>query len=403
MITVCAAAILFVMAGLATGQSLPANHPRPEGGAPQGLPPGHPPMGGAGGMSGAMPPGHPPLAPTTAPAKGSITIRALEGRAGGGPITNAQILVELYHQGIVLQKWDAQLNAEGVATISDIPVRVPCQPLVTVTFKGLRQQAVGPVLTPSSPTAAFDMKVYEGTEERPAYTVAMRHVIVKWAENAAGILVTEMLSVSNPADHAWIGDKREGEGGGRSTFGLPVPAGAQEVQLMGGFDEDSALVTKEGIVSGSPLFPGQTRFQVGYAIPAHDGAVNLTITAPADVGQMMVFVPAEGATIAATGLSGGQPMSMGEEAVRAYQASGIKKGQTVSLAITGLTAAATAPGPAAAEAAKGFSARNVAIGGGVLLALCGVGVLLLKKPKPASAPAGDSDAKSRRNAGKMKR
>lgn len=401
-----------LLSGMALGMpaTLPAGHPAVggAGGAGAGampgtMPPGHPPMGGgagAGAMPRGMPAGHPPLdqmGATTAPAKGSITVHVVSGGAGGGPVASAPIVVELYHQGVVLQKWEAQLNAQGVATIPDVLVKVPCQALVTVKYKGLEQQGVGSLMMPGNPNGTVEMTVWEGTDVKPEYTVGMRHVIVRWAEQGGGILVTEMMSVVNPTERAWLGEAHEES---RTSFGLPLPAGAQDVQLMGGFDEATAHIHKEGVLHGSPLFPGATRFQVGYAMLAKDGTVNLTLAAPADIGQMMVFVPAEGGTVMATGLEGGQTMSMGEEKVRAFRAAGIKKGQTVTLSIAGLTAGAGVAGSVADSGSKGLSAKNVAIGGGVLLALCGVGLLFLKKPKAAAAAEGG--AKERGSAGKMK-
>ena len=381
------------MGGAATLPALPPGHPSMDG-APMdagALPSGHPPMGGAA----TLPSGHPPIESMTGGAavkavKGSITIHALPGAAGGAAITNTPIVVELYHQGVVLKKWDTTLDAAGLATISDINVVVPCQPMITLTYKGLLQQAVGPVIAPDAPDAKFDMKVFEGTDERPAFKVSMRHVIVRWAENGAGVLVTEMLSVENPAEKAWLGEEHEG---GKFTFGLPLPANAVDVQPIDGFDEQTVHVHKEGVLNGSPLFPGQTQFRVNYAVPAVEGVVNLSFGAPADVAQMKVFVPAEGATVTAAGLISGPRIDMGEQHVRSFNGVDIKMGQSVSLAVSGLVATDTAK-PASA---KDFSPKNVAIAGVILIALCGVGVLFLKKPNPAKATVKSGDGPTRKN------
>ncbi len=375
--------------------TLPAGHPA-IGGAVGPMPAGHPAIGGAdapmpaghpaiGGADAPMPAGHPAMgeAGTTMPTvKGSIEIQAIAGTKDGTPVGGESVTVELYHQGIVLKKWDLTLDAKGAGVINDIPVRVECQAMVTVRHGGLEQQGIGPVLDPANPTQHIDLKVYDATQTKPEWTVNMRHVIVQWAEGGEGISVTEMISAENPTDRAWMGQARDGK---VYTFLLPLPAGATGVRLMGGFDESATQITNEGIYSGGPLFPGQTQFRVAYMVPAVNGTVSLPITAPADIGHMMVFVPAEGATVTAQGIEGGDKMSMGEEQqVRAFHGKDIKAGTTATLTIAGLS------GKLAGEKADGvkeLSAKNVAVAGAVLIGLCGVGVLFLKKPKGAKAGA----------------
>lgn len=370
----------------------------------------------------ALPKGHPSIEQLTAatreappPAasmpsvKGSITIQALTGSAGGAPVVNESVLIELYHQGIVLQKWgekgDTMLDAAGTVTINNIPLRVPCQVMVTITHNGLQQQALGKdMLAPESPHLIIPMKVYEPTDQNPAWTINMRHVIVQWTAGAPGVQVIEMLFVNNPSDRAWLGEFQGKQGGGRVTMTLPLPTGAVNVQLAAGFDETATTIAKDRIVNQAPLFPGQTEFRVLYILPAPGGKANLAITAPHDIEQMRVFVPADAVAVTATGLEGGAPKQMGQgmEAVRPYRASKLKAGQSVSLAFSGIVAApvsahehegdtpagheATVPGGTggaggAEQDSSGFSAKNLAIVGALVLGLCGLGVFFLRKPR----------------------
>jgi hypothetical protein len=388
------------------------------------LPPGHPPMGAEAGPAGTakLPKGHPSIEDmmaaaaqtqdqpaSTAPAvKGTISIHLVPGTAGGSSLANEPITVELYHRGAVLQKWEVKTNAAGAATITDVPAQVPAHALVTVNHKGLLQQAVGEVLEPANPQQTIEMRVYEGTDARPAWTVAMRHVIVRWTPSTPGLEVTEMLSATNPSDRAWLGDKHaSGEKIDRTTLILPLPANASDVQLHAGFDDGGTAVQNNAIVSSSPLFPGPTQFRLSYTVPAPGGVASLTITAPnAPVGHMMVFVPADATTVKATGLQGGQPMSMGAgggmaapgatgeaQQVRAFSAADLAPGQTATLAFTGIVPGPE-PTPDGADAApdapvkKDKTAQTVAIGGALLIAVAGTGFFFMKKPKVAPVPAG---------------
>lgn len=359
--TLIIGALLFA-AGAALGQGMPP------GRAPVGLPPGHPPMD-----MGAMTQGAPAL-------RGSLTVQATSGTVKGAPIGNTTVLVEFYHRNTVMRKSDLILDDKGFGELKDIPLNVPVQPMITITHKGLTQQALGPVLDMLHSQEKVEIRVFEPTDEKPSVSIGMRHVIMDWATDGSGVVVNEMLTVTNPADRAWLGEQHEKT---RFTFKLPLPAAAKDVQLLNGFDEN-AHIHADGVYHAAPLFPGQTQFRVTYVMPADKGKVDLPIQMPEDVGMMMVFAPADEVAIAATGLEGGAPMKMGDHAVRAYRGNGLKAGTTASLAITGLTSSV-----APAQVDPGiFTAKNVVVAGGALIALVGVAVLFTKKPKPVPQETG---------------
>jgi hypothetical protein len=228
------------------------------------------------------------------------------------------------------------------------------------------------------------MKVFEPTEETPAWSVAMQHMIVDYKKDGTGATVTEMLSTNNPADRAWIGTKIPGTAGmpdTHVTLTLPLPPDADQVSLGGAFDEDSTHIVGGKLVTGSALFPGRSEFRMTYTVPVKAGAVELPIVTPAAVGNLIVMVPADETQVTATGLEGSPPVSMGEgqPAIRMFRAQNLAAGAMVKLAIAGIKAA-----PAGADTGvpeTGWSGRNVAIGAAFLLVLAGAALMLMKKPK----------------------
>ena len=288
---------------------LPAGHP-PVGPAPApgqgGLPPGHPPMPGPGGApgQGGLPSGHPDIssggaAPggTVAPGpvrNGVVEIKALQGTKGGPPVGADPVLVEFYDaQGKVVGKKEAKLDAKGEVAVGEISFGGPVQPLITVTHQGVEYRAIGSVLTSRQNIQQVEMTVYEATEQEPAWVVKMRHVIL--ANAPAGVQVTEMVSLHNPTDRAWIGAK-SGEGK-PVTLRLPLTAGAKDVQFTGGFHDCCTKFVEGAIVYEMPLTPGDTQFQFTYRVPANaEGSAKIDLVAPAATQHLMVFVPDDGST-----------------------------------------------------------------------------------------------------------
>ena len=395
-------AAMLLATGVALGQTLPANHPPVGGGS---MPAGHPPMGAT-----SMPAGHPAMGGATMPAgplpmdptmfapggegtdatqpalTGALNVTVVAGSAGGKLEPDEELTVELYHRGSRIKSLKLKLDAAGKATAADLPVMPPVQALVSVRHGGLLQQVITPELSPKSPTQTIQMKVFETTEEMPAWTVAMQHMIVEWLPDGSGAHVTEMISTSSPGDRAWLGDK---VGEKRVTLTIALPENADNLELGGNFDEESSKVVAGKLVTSGALFPGRCEYRVGYTVPAKDGALELPVAPPATAGQVIVFVPADSTQVVARGLTGGAAVDMGQGKVRMFRAQNVLATANAGLSITGikagLAAGAMAAGEPAAATDSKFSARNLALGGAFLIVLLGVGMLLIKKPKPAEA------------------
>jgi hypothetical protein len=345
--------------------------------------------------SGAIPAGHPSMdqllgldAATKPAAVGSLTVQIVPGTAGAALSADDPVTVTLYHRGSPVQKIDAKLDASGKVVVANFPVAPPVQALVSVKHGGLYQQVVSPELNAEEPIQSLQMKVFETTDERPDWSIAMQHMIVQWNQDGSGATIIEMLSASTPGDKAWLGEKNADK---RITMTVPLPPGADQVELGGSFDEDASSIVDGKLVSGGALFPGRSEYRITYTVAAKGGNLELPITTPAAVENLIVFVPADDVQVTATGgLSGGKPVDMGEGSIRMFRGQKLAAGETATLSIKGIKAA-PAPGTpgagteGATVAATGFSARNVAMGGAFLIALIGAGMILIKKPQEKTA------------------
>ena len=215
--------------------------------------------------------------------------------------------VELFRDGVPANKMELKTDAAGKLTVPGIPLMPPVDVIVSIHHAGLLQQAEAPALTLEAPVQSVEMKVFEPTEEAPAWTVAMQHMIVEYAKDGTGATVTEMLSTNNPGDRAWIGTKVAGIGGAGPARDADagVAGGGGSDRPGGRFDEDDTRVVGNQLVTGSALFPGRSEFRMTYTVPVKNGAVELPIVTPAAVGNLIVFVPADGSQVTATGLEGG--------------------------------------------------------------------------------------------------
>lgn len=303
--------------------------------------------------------------------KGTLKLTVAAGSAGAGVPAGDAVTVLLVREGMAAERRELKTDDAGKLTVEDIPLMPPVEVVVQIHHGGLTQQAEVQALTPGAPERSLELKVFEPTEEAPAWRVAMRHVFVEYSEDKTQAVVMEMMQVTNPGDRVWIGAKgAAGMGEKRVTLTIPVPAEAKEVELGGEWDEASTRMEVGKVVTGSPLFPGESEYQVHYTLPVKGGAVELPIVAPAAIENLIVVVPADGARVTAKGLEGGQAVKMGEDrgAVRMYRAMDVPAGTKVVVAIGGI--------------GKGWAGmRKMLMGAGFLLVLAGVGVMMMRRKK----------------------
>ena len=378
--------------GLATGTAwsaaaeqptMPPGHPAVSGnaggdGQATSMPAGHPNVpktpGAAG--QGSLPAGHPSMESLRAAASrptgpGTLLIRAVQGTKGGPAINGDAVIVELYGEGsTVIKTLQTKLDAKGEASV-EIPLDAVCQPVVRIMHGGVGYEGIGTVMNRTHGSQQIDMTLAEATEKQPAWEAKMRHVLVEVTPQ--GLHVTEMLSIFSPGDQTWIGAQASGK---RTTLSVQLPTGARELNAAG--VAEGAMEIRDGkLVSALPLLPGVSELQVEYVVPSTDGKAELTITAPAPVGQMYVFIPDDGSTVTAVALESMGVRKTGDGNKRAYKAGNMKTGQEAKISFSGLKAAATQPVKKSDAGSSHLPQIAAGVGGGLVL-LGGVTVMLVR-------------------------
>ncbi len=304
--------------------SMPAGHPAI--GGMSGMPAGHPNMGG---MSG-MPAGHPNfggMGASTRPAvAGTITIHAVQGTKDGPAIGGEDVVLELYLRDQVLSRFTAKLDDKGTAVIKDVPVIMPVEPAVRVRHAGVDFEAVGQALDQEHASQQIEVKVFETTEEAPAWKVQMRHVMIQKFKEGIGVF--EMISVENPADRAWLGIK--GADGKRASVALQFPTNAEEMML----DETTTRTPDGRLLYNGPLVPGTTRFQFRYLITSKTDEYRFAIKESTDVDQMMMIIPDDGSTVKVEGLKAAGVQEMGKRKAALFKGDALKAGHEMVLTLT---------------------------------------------------------------------
>ena len=250
---------------------------------------------------------------------------------------------------------------------------------------------MGKVLDSAQVSKRSPLTVYEATEQAPAWTVKMRHVMV--FPSPTGLAVMEVLALNNPTDRAWLGPP-DGQGN-RTSIVLDLPADANGFRFDGAMDESSTAVSAGRAACAAPLKPGMSQIRMGYVVPITGGQAKFNIVAPAPVENLMLFVPNDGQVISqAPGLAAAGTHEVHGKAMRLLRASGLAVGARTSVVIGGLAQAARPTPPASRPGAAPAPSRWSAPG-----RCCCVWPWLLRLGGDASpTPAGRRTARRDRHA-----
>lgn len=366
--------------------------------------------GGAATTAAQMPTDHPPLPQghpqlpvgstsmnsmtSNEPFTASIVVKAVQGTGGAPSLAGQAVVVELISDGKVAKRVEAKLDEHGVAMLEGIDATGMVQPRVTIDYAGVTYQQLGRIMAAQQPDQVIRVPVYQTTATKPDWSIAMRHVMIR--PMSQGLDVIEMLVVTNPTDRAWVGKAGDAD----ATFALSMPAGATEVRFGDGLDESTTQIKDGQLIAHAPLMPGQTQIRFAYLVPVADGKAAMTLASPADVQQMIVFVPDDGSKVTTEGLGAPENMAGHSMPIRLYKAAGVKAGDAIGLTITDIkekptvtptTTTTTSPQAGASSPTGNMPKMIAGLGGGLMLLTFGFVVLRHGHDKPK--PSDDSDTK----------
>jgi hypothetical protein len=234
-----------------------------------------------------------------------------------------------------------------------------------VHYGDVTYSAVGPMMNAENPHVAVDVVCYETTDEEPDWTVKMRHLLLHAAPD--GVLVREVLFLDNPSDRTWVGVVGDDEA--RTTTILPLPPGADSVELGQGFNGWQETTLTDGkLVNRLPLSPAGAEMQYVYRIPIEEGKATLDIQSPHAADRVMVVVPGTMSVESAEGLEFTGERDMGEFTVGTFSAENLAAGAAAQLTLSSVEPVAMVPEePVSSGGSTGMARMIAIIGGGVVI------------------------------------
>jgi len=269
------------------------------------------------------------------PLSAAVTGTVMNGTTGA-PQGAAKVTLYKFGQGGMEPVTDTRTDAQGRFSINQVLTgRGPAMLRVEVDNVTYNQ-----MIPPGTPSTGLTLQVYNATRQQPQDVKVSKHMLVFQPSSGGPMTVSETFLVENTGKTTWF-DPESG------TLRFYLPAAAQgKVDATATAPDGMAVPIPTGKTAAAEVYaakfeikPGETRFDLNYAVPYTAGAPYAGRIATRD--ENTYLVAPQGVTLAGAGLE-----DLGEEPRSHAHIYGLSAA-AYRIALTGAVAAAAAAEPAA--------------------------------------------------------
>ena len=182
------------------------------------------------------------------------------------------------------------------------------------------------------------LTVYDTTSSDAAIHLDTVLLEFSRADISTGFIgISERVTVVNASPRTFVGDLFTNPAMGQALR-IPLPRNALDVRLGHGFGPEGVTPTNEGIVTRTPVLPGETVLLYGYDLPYAGTDVSMEHAWAYPVTDLFVLVPdGEGTPFSPTLTQAGRVTFEGS-AFMVLQGSGLTEGVSSTISVEGLPA-----------------------------------------------------------------
>jgi len=289
--------------------------------------------------------------PAPGAAGGQIAGRVVDRTAPAHALARQAVRLEIVERGASSER-HALTDAQGRFAFAGLPVGGLRVFLVGTVVGGVPYQSGRIVLTPSGPTAAVILVVYDPARDRSGMQVALVFGVVDVARG--GLRVSVIQRFQNPTDRTVVTSAQ-------APLVFPLPAGAEAVTFIGGWHDPR--VTDGRIEDAIPILPGALQVAYAYGLEARGRTLAVPWSFPDGAGDVEILVADQGLGVAGDGLRRAGVVTEGGRRYQRWSGGPVPPGGRITVHLSGI--------PAAQDAWPGALAAALAcvLAGGLALAL----------------------------------
>lgn len=265
---------------------------------------------------------------------GIIEGRIVNGTAGGPAIGSVPVSLlkfrRMTQEGEALGRTDAQgrFRFEGLEVDGDVRY------FVQAGYEDVAYRST--VVDLNQGPGNVEVTVYETATTPDAVSIRRASIAVPQVDSSMGVIaVLEIVTFVNSADRTYVGNLfMDASNGG--VLRIPLPEDAFDVNIGHGFGPEGVRPAPGGMISLTPLPPGEQELVYTYGIPYTETKTALRKLYAYPVKSVTVLVPASGPQVSAQNLETIGPVDISGTSNILMTGSGLKPGDVLTLNITGL-------------------------------------------------------------------
>jgi len=314
----------------------------------------------------------PPLAAGTGVISGTIT-----NRTTGAPLADAEVQLGIFDQASQLESRTATTDATGTYRFTDLPADAGVAFAVRVTYpENVPYSSAFVTFEDGATELNLPISVYETTNDPAGVRAERVHYIIEFDSGVA--FVAELLVFSHDGERTYVGD-------GNHVLAIPLPAGAQDLEVNDGELGARFLQIDNGFVDLLPLPPGDNVRQIlfRYSLPFSGTSLDLVRSLPYPASAINALISDVGQQVSSEELATNEKRQSQSGAYHNLSAQGVPANQPITLRITGLpssTGGGVAMGGGAAAASTDSGVSRWVILGAIAAAIAAAAALLVALP-----------------------
>ena len=276
-----------------------------------------------------MLPGLPVAAQT---AGGTISGQLVNGTAGGASVSDVEISLETFTNGLSAGNITAKTQSDGSYKFENLVTGANVYRLF-LTYQEVDYFSDN-LSFGQSTALSQNITVYDSTDNIAVVTVDTAHTIIVPAN---GVLeFTIVYDFINNSDRAFIGTGDPMANGKKKTLTFNIPADAIQVEYGDGLLPEYVYPSHGGFIDTMAVLPGIKELVYAYKVPYTGGKYNFAQTMNYDAAWFNLLVSGSGLKVTSSQLEDQGPLDMGGGNTYVYfTGHNFTAGETVSATLTG--------------------------------------------------------------------
>ena len=276
---------------------------------------------------------------TQAPSQTVLIVEVVNGTVNGDPVTDDEVIVQVYERGKLLRTLEGKVAADGKAVFESVPagdgiVALPRSKHNEMMFNG------PPVALKSNEAEHHaQVQVFDTSNDASQLSVQTHHLIIKSAPDA--LIFTEYMQLVNSSDMA-VSSKQEDAEGRTIVLEIKLPKGFKNLKALSFLEEDALVVTDEGFYDTMAVPPGEHQVAFTYTLDVASATVDIVKAVTLPTSKLVVFAELGRARLQGLGEPDNRAAAPDGAQIEYYTRDKLAPGEKIAFKITGFNVGSSA-------------------------------------------------------------